>query len=210
MSETEVLHATVRQGLGTRASRRLRQQGQIPAVLYGHGKESVNLAIPHGEVEAMIRHGSKMVSIQGEVSSNAFVKEVQWDPLGMEVLHLDLTRVFVGEAVDVVVPVELVGEAPGAKQGGRVEQVTHEVEISCPAEKIPDKFEVRINSLELGQSITIDELELPEGAKMLSEVERVLVTCEEVIEVEEAEVTTEVGAEPEVIGREEETEENAD
>jgi large subunit ribosomal protein L25 len=210
MSEAEVLHAIVRQGLGTRESRRLRQQGQVPAVLYGHGEENVNLAVPHGEVEAMIRHGSKMVSIQGEVSGNAFVKEVQWDPMGVEVLHLDLTRVFVGESVDVVIPVELVGEAPGAKAGGRVEQVTHEVEISCPAGKIPDKFEVKINSLQLGQTIAVKELELPEGASMLTETERVIVTCEEVVEMEEAEVTTEVGAEPEVIGREEETEESAD
>ena len=130
---SDVLHATTRTGLGTRESRRLRSQGQVPVVLYGHGEESLNLAIPHGEVEAMIRHGSKLVNIEGAVTESAFVKEVQWDAFGVEVLHMDLTRVSAEEAVDVVIAVSLVGEAPGAKQGGRVDHVTHEVEIRCPA-----------------------------------------------------------------------------
>jgi large subunit ribosomal protein L25 len=91
-----------------------------------------------------------------------------------------------------------------------VDHVTHEVEISCPAGQIPDKFEVKINSLELGQSITVAVLPLPEGATMLTSVDRVVASCEMVVEEEEeAEAGAEVGVEPEVIGRKEESEEDA-
>ena len=203
---SEVLHATIREGLGTRASRRLRQQGQVPVILYGHGEECVNLAVPASEVNAMIRHGSKLVSVEGAVSDSAFVKEVQWDPFGLEVLHMDLTRVSAHEAVEVVIAVALVGEAPGAKQGGRVDHVTHEIEIQCPAGQIPERFEVKINSLELGQTITAGSIELPSGATLMTDPDRVIATCEEVaaeVEAEEEEAAA-TGAEPEVIGRKEE------
>ncbi|MFV1965595.1 MAG: 50S ribosomal protein L25 [Pirellulaceae bacterium] len=206
---SEVLHAAIREGLGTRESRRLRLRGHVPAVLYGHGEESLSLAIPHGEVEAIIRHGSKLVSIEGAVTDSAFVKEVQWDPFGLEVLHLDLTRVSAEESVEVVIAVELVGEAPGAKQGGRVDHVTHEVEIRCPAGRIPEKFKIKINALELGQSITVAALELPEDATMLTPLDRVVATCEEVAaEVEDEEAGAATGVEPEVIGRKEDAEED--
>jgi large subunit ribosomal protein L25 len=199
---SEVLHVTIRDGLGTRRSRQLRQQGRVPAVMYGHGKENVNLAVQASEIEAALRHGAQLVDVQGDVTQSALIKDIQWDTFGNEVLHIDLARVSVDEAVDVTVGVELVGEAPGIKEGGVVEHVLHEVEIRCPAGAIPDRFEVKINELHLGQTITAAELQLPDQAELLTDPDSLIATCSEPVAAPaEEEAVAGEAAEPEVIGR---------
>ena len=143
----EVLNVAVREECGTRAVRRIRNAGHIPAVLYGHGQPNVNLSIPAKDVTTAIRHGSKLVDLQGGVNESALIRVVQWDAFGVDVLHLDLTRVSAGETVQVSVAVELRGEAPGARAGGLVEHLIHELEIECPVTAIPDKFELSVNDL---------------------------------------------------------------
>jgi large subunit ribosomal protein L25 len=207
-SMAEIMNVAVRQACGTRAARKVRKAGRVPAVLYGHGKANVNLSIPTREVEAAIRHGAKLVDLRGEVSDTALIRAVQWDAFGVDVLHLDLTRVSAGDMVQVTVAVELRGEAPGGRAGGLVEQVVHEVEIECPAANIPDKFELNINSLELGASLTAGDLELPPGARLLGGQDEIIVHCVEALaEVEEEEAAPAEAGEPEVIGRKVEEEE---
>jgi len=209
MSET--LTATVREQLGTKHTRRLRRAGQIPAVLYGHGKANVNLALPLTEVHAALRHGAHLVDVKGAVSDSALIREVQWDALGAEILHLDLTRVSADESVVVSVAVELRGEAPGTKEGGVLDHHTYEIEIECLARAIPDKIEVSINSLHVGDSITVADLGLPETAKVLSDPEGIVVQCvEATLEEEEEAVPGAAEHEPEVIGRQAEEEESED
>jgi large subunit ribosomal protein L25 len=160
-------------------------------------------------LNAVIRHRVKMVSLEGGVSETALIRDVQWDALGVDILHVDLTRVRASEAVQVTVTLELRGEAPGTKSGGVIEHPTHEIELECPAGSIPEHIEVNINSLELGQALKVSDLSLPEGAKLLSEGEQVVVQCVEPVEVSEEVEAAEAG-EPEIIGRKPEDDEQGD
>lgn len=199
-NEVEQLHVKRRDTSGTSKARRMRAAGHIPAVVYGHGEATVSIAVPAAEFAAAIRHGSKFVDLSGEISEKALVTDIQWDVWGNEVLHIDFTRVSADEKVQIEVPVELRGVAPGSRENGVVSQLVHQVTVECLATNVPEKIEVNINHLELEQQITVAELELPEGLKLDLEPEAVVVQC--VPAQEEAE-EEEVGgaAEPEVIGK---------
>lgn len=204
----DVLNVSIREALGTSNTRRLRRTGKIPAILYGHGKECINLTIPATEVESAIRHGTKVIDIVGAASDSVLINEIQWDPMGVDILHIDLTRVSKDEAVLVTIVVELRGEAPGTKQGGIVDHQTHEIEIECPAGEIPDRLTVSINQLELTASITAGDIEIPDSATLVTPPEQIIVQCVEPTE----DLTDEDGSEsqePEVIGRKAEGEEDA-
>ena len=204
----EELSVEVRETRGKRNARRLRRAGGTPGVLYGHGEKNVSLTVPADQLDHLVHHGSRLVTLTGAVNESAFIREVQWDTWGTHVLHVDFTRISEHEAVQVQVSVELRGEAPGVKEGGVVEQLIHDVEIDCPASAIPEKLDVNINNLKLGDSITVADLELPEGATVLGDAETVVVHCVEPLEVPEEAVAEEVAGEPEVIGGKEETEES--
>ena len=150
---------------GKHRNRRLRRVGQIPAILYGHGLENVPLAVAADALTAAIRHGSRLVSLTGAVSESAFIRELQWDTWGTHIVHVDFTRISEHEIVEVRVPVELRGEAPGVREGGVVVQTIHEVEIACPASVIPEKLAVNINHLMLNESILLNSLECRKGPR---------------------------------------------
>jgi large subunit ribosomal protein L25 len=140
------------------------------------------------------------VNLIGALSESAFIRELQWDTYGTHVLHVDLTRISAHEKVEVEVPVELRGEAPGVREGGVVEQLVHQVRIDCPAGSIPDRLIVKINHLKLGDAITGAALELPANAQLLADPEDVIVHC--IVPVAKAEEVLVEAApgEPEVIG----------
>lgn len=202
---TETLHVESRQAHGTRNARRLRRAGKIPAVLYGHGQETISLAVSAEELEAVLRHGARLVRLTGAVEEQAFIRELQWDTWGSHVLHVDFTRVSEHERVRVEVPLELRGEAPGVKAGGVIKHALHQVEIECEATAIPEKLYVNINQLQLGQQITVGQLDLPPTVKVLADPEELVVECHEPVEVAE-EVAAPAEGEPEVIGRKKEAE----
>jgi large subunit ribosomal protein L25 len=200
-----------RESQGKHNNRRLRQSGKIPGILYGHGLENVSLAVAADSLTAAIRHGSRLVSLTGAVNESAFIRELQWDTWGTHIVHVDFTRISEHEIVEVRVPVELRGEAPGVREGGVVVQLIHEVEIACPASVIPEKLAVNINHLMLEGSIKLDSLELPQGAKMLAaDMEAVVVQCVVPVELPEEGAAEAAPGEPEVIGAkaEEETAES--
>ncbi len=203
----ESLNVEVRKSHGKRNAKRLRNGGAIPAVLYGHGEQTISLAVPRDQFSTALRHGSRLVQLQGGVNESALIRDLQWDTYGTGVLHIDFTRVSADERIEVTVSVELRGQAPGARQGGVVQHLVHQIEIECLATAIPEKIQLNINHLEIGSEIKVSELELPQGVKLLSDGDAVAVQCvEPVAEVEEAAGLTE-GAEPEVIGRKPEAEE---
>ncbi len=202
MAEAEVLNVQVREDRGKRNARRMRAAGQIPAVVYGHGQETVSLAVRSGEVAAALRHGAKLVRLAGGVNDSAVIHEVQWDTFGSQVLHLDFARVSTDESIETTVVLECRGDAPGTHSGGVLEQPVHELMIECPVTKIPEKISINVNTLELNDTITAGELELPSGAKLLIDPSTVVVQCAERAEVVEEEEGAEP-AEPEVIGRRE-------
>ena len=197
----ETLHVQRRETRGTRNAQRLRAGGHIPAILYGHGGESVALSVPSDEMAAALRHGAKLVQLTGDVQQSAFVRDVQWNVFGTHLLHVDFTRVEVGESVETNVAVELRGIAPGSREGGIIEHYVHEVEIRCPVDRIPDKITLGINELGLDQSITAAHLPLPSGAELLIDPTTVVVHCTVPAAPAEEEAVPGEYVEPEVIGR---------
>jgi large subunit ribosomal protein L25 len=204
----EVFHVKVREETGKRRIRRLRASGIVPAVLYGHGEAVVNLGISGEEVKALVRHGARVVDLEGAVNEKAFVRELQWDTFGLNVLHLDLTRVSADERVTVEVAVELKGTAPGVAEGGVVDHLTHTVEIECLVIAIPEKVILRLGDLKLDGHLTADKIELPEGVTLITDAETVIASCAlPLAEPEAGAAPTGEGAEPEVIGRKPDEEE---
>ena len=206
--EDEVLQVSVREDLGTANSRRLRASGHIPAILYGHGEENVCLTVAADQLHTALRHGSQLVQLRGALDESALIREIQWDAFGNSVLHLDLTRVSAGEKVEVTVSLDIKGDAPGTRDGGLLQHVLHSVQVRCPANAIPDTLLVSVNELQLGNAITIADLEIPDKVEVLAEPSDVVVQCQVVEEQEEPEegVAGDV-SEPEVIGRKESDEE---
>ena len=200
---------TIARSKGSKHSnRRLRHSGLTPAVLYGHGKETVCLSVPSDVLAAVLRHGSRMIGLTGAVNESAFIRELQWDTYGTRVLHVDFTRISVDELVKVHLTVELRGQAPGVGEGGVVEQLVHDVQIECPAGAIPDKLYVSVNQLKLNETISLAQLELPAKAKVFGDPETVVVQCVVPVEKPEEEAAAEAGeGEPEVIGAKKEEEE---
>jgi large subunit ribosomal protein L25 len=174
-------------------------------VLYGHGEANQHLLVPGDQLRAAIRHGSRVVDLQGAVSEKAIIRETQWNAFGTQVLHLDFARVSADERIHLKVPVELKGEAPGAKEGGIIEHVLHEVEIEAAATDIPDSVILRLASLHMGGELTADKIELPPNAKLLTPGDTLVVHCVQPREEEEAAPAG--AAEPEVIGRKPDEEE---
>lgn len=206
----EILNCEKREETGTLRMRRLRQSGSIPAILYGRG-ESVPLTINSRDIFNAVRHGSRIVELKGDVNESALIKDVQWDPLGDDVLHLDLTRIDASEVVNLTLPVHLVGEAPGINQGGSLKHMLHEVEIACPANVVPEKLELKINSLELDGTLTVSDIPLPEGASSVTPGDETVVQCAVAVEAEvEASDDADAAAEPEVIGRKTDDEEDGE
>jgi large subunit ribosomal protein L25 len=197
---SEVLNVTRREQLGTAHNRRLRQTGQIPAVLYGHGEQPVSLTVTAKSLLSAVAHG-KLVSLQGDVTESALIREVQWDTYGKEPIHVDFMRVSESETVETTVAVELKGSAPGINEGGVIHFVLHELEIECPAAKIPEKIVVSVNDLHLGQAIHAGEVKLPDGAKVLTDASQVVVNCV-APHAEAEEAAPGAVAEPELIRKE--------
>jgi len=177
MAKAKTLSVKRREQLGSANTRRLRKTGVIPAVLYGHGEATLSLTIASEDLLGIIRASQKLVTLEGDATEGAFIKSVQWDTWGKVVLHVDLLRVSDTELVETTVTIELKGTAPGLSEGGIVEHLVHEIEIDCPAAKVPDKITLLINDLHLNKAIHASEIALPEGAKLLSDPDTVIVHC---------------------------------
>jgi large subunit ribosomal protein L25 len=201
MADAEVLDVEVRSLTGKLNNRRLRRAGSIPAVLYGHGQECVNLSVGSVQLAAALRHGSRLVALKGGVDESALIRELQWDAFGQHILHIDFTRTSADERLEVTVDVELRGVAPGIRSGGVVEQLAREIELECRAGDIPEKIEVNVNHLELDGSIDASELTLPAGAKLITPADTMIVHCVLPTEQPEEDEGIAGAVEPEVIGR---------
>jgi len=200
---SDVLQVEDRKLVGKLHNRRLRGSGKLPAVLYGHGKETLSLSVPEDQLNATLRHGAQVVQLQGAASGQALLQEVQWDTFQQYVLHVDLMRVDETDRVQVEVPLVLRGEAPGTHSGGIVEQLMRSIEMETSPSAIPENLHLNINSLQLGDSLTVNDIEdLPEGAKLLVDTSKTIVQCVEPVALpDEEEGAVEGSIEPEVIGQ---------
>lgn len=212
MAESVTLATRRRADRGTHAARRLRRSGQIPAVIYGHKEEAVALAVSGEEVLHAVRHGVRVVDLQtdGGAPEKALIRDVQWDHLGKELLHVDFARVAADERIHVNVPIEIRGLPPGVNAGGVLDQPIHALAIECLALQVPDSIRVNVGELQLGQAIHVRELHLPPDVKSLADPDAVVVHVTAKQAEPEPTAPAAGTAEPEVIGRkagEEEAEE---
>ncbi len=201
----------VRTDIGSRASRKLRRIGQIPGILYGGDREPLSLAMEGKTLDDLLRAGSRMVKLKmGSDDQRALIKAIQHDVLGDEILHVDFTRIVLGQALDVTVPLVLEGTPESVREGGVLEQSRDVIEVRCIPEAIPEKILVDVTELPLGGSLHLGEVTLPDGVELAQSADPshlvVMVTFKEVPEEEEEEGEEGGVAPPEIIkkGKEEE------
>lgn len=197
----EVLDVQTRNKVGTAATRRLRRAGRVPAVLYGHGEQTSHLSVSEAQIQTLLRHHSKTVTLTGDVRDTALVRQIQYDPLGIEVLHLDLIRVNLKELVQVTVPIHRHGDPIGLREGGVLLENMHSVEIRCPAGDIPEHVGLNVTDLHVGEHLTAGSLELPPGVELVTSADVVVAHIEEPKEEVEGVGDGAGSAEPELISK---------
>jgi large subunit ribosomal protein L25 len=210
MAQSAQIQAQPREQLGSRANRRLRRTGVLPGVIYGHKEAIVPVTLPKKELTNALDHGAHVfdLSLDGK-SEKVLVKEVQYDHLGKEIIHVDFARVSLDERVEVTVSIELKGDAAGEKDGGVTQQIMNEIEVECLVTEIPDSIVVDVTELKLDDEIRVKDLKLPPGVKPLADEDQMVVSCHTIEEEAPAEAAAEGPAEPEVIGRKPEEGEDA-
>jgi large subunit ribosomal protein L25 len=201
MEKAQVLKAEIRKGLGTKDAAKLRKNGQIPAVVYGHKQEPVSIILNAKSFREGLDSGQRLMEIEiNKKNETLLIKEVQYDYVGTDIIHVDLMRVDVTEMVRVTVPIALKGTAKGAAEGGMVETHTGNLEIECRVTQIPEQIVVSVKEMALGDAIHAKDIQLPEGVKLISSPELLVATCHIVAEVKTTEeVLAEAPAAPEVI-----------
>jgi large subunit ribosomal protein L25 len=206
----EARDAAKNKGTGTRAAQRIRASGRIPAILYGHKQANLPLTVAHDDVWTLVKKGTHVAQLKiGESTEMALIRDVQWDHLGKEIIHLDFYRVSAHERVRTEVPITLHGSAIGLTEGGTVEQPVHSVTVSCEATSIPDALRLEISHLHLNDVIHVRDVALPAGMAIEADPELVLVhvVFKHVAAETPAAPAEGTTAEPEVIGRKEKKDE---
>ena len=211
MAETAQLSAKPRSELGSRANKRLRDAGFVPGVIYGHKEAVVPVTLPKKEVVTYLDRGTFLfdLAVDGK-SEKVLVKEVQYDHLGQEVLHVDFARVSLDEKVEITVPLELKGTPKGEAEGAVLQQIVAELEIECAVTDIPKEIVHNVADMEKDSELRVRDLKLPPGVRALQDEDLILAMVKEIEEAAPGEAAVEEGAaEPEVIGRKPEDEEGA-
>jgi large subunit ribosomal protein L25 len=202
MEKTLLLKAEVREHTGSKAVRKVRRQGRIPAIVYGHKQEPVAISLDQHDFVEGLHHGHRLIDVQmGRKKEKMLVKEVQHDYLGRNIIHVDLIRVDMGETIKVTVPIELKGIAAGTHEGGIIEEHSNTLEIECKVTDIPETIVLLVKDVHVGDALHAGDIELADGVKLVSSPETLLVTCHLVAAAKTAEeAEEEMPTAPEVIG----------
>ncbi|MCW3065647.1 MAG: ribosomal rRNA E-loop binding protein Ctc/L25/TL5, partial [Solirubrobacterales bacterium] len=177
---TTKLPASLRDVDGSREARRLRRAGQIPGVVYGGGEDPVALQIEVLTLRRVLAHAGQIVDLDLDGTTiPVLLKDTQRHPVNGEPVHVDLLRVRMDVAIQTTVVVELVGfdDAPGAKEGGVIEQVNRDVTVEALPGDIPDGLQLDVSGMEVNDTLTLADLIAPSGVTLVDEPETVLVTC---------------------------------
>jgi large subunit ribosomal protein L25 len=210
---TTKLAVSSRAAEGSRAVRRLRRSGRVPGIVYGGGGESVSFDADARELRlALASSGAVLdLSVDGEKATPVVLKEAQRDPVRGETVHVDLLRVRLDEAIHAVVPLELLGvdDAPGVKEGGVLEQITRELNVEALPTAIPEAIVHEVGEMQIGETIGLAAVAMPEGVTLLDDVEDTVVATLSPPKLQ-AEVEEEIEAETELVGEGEEPGEAAE
>lgn len=206
MAEDPKLVAQPRARLGSAECRRLRRDAKVPGNVYGHGETPVTIAVPAEALIPIVLSGHKVVDLELDGSSQkAMFREVQWDTFGSHLIHFDLQRVSADERVITEVAIETHGSSPGVVAGGILELPLHTIRIECPALQIPDRIEVNINHVELGDAIHVRDLKLASDITVLNDPDEIVLHVVQPAAVED-ESETGVVVEPELVKKQPESE----
>jgi large subunit ribosomal protein L25 len=202
-----------RTDMGTRAARREREQGRIPAVVYGReGQETVNFTFDRADVEKMMRSHIRLVELELDdgMRETGLIRDIQFEPVTDQILHMDLVHIDLTKKVDVQVELEFIGHPRGLTAGGKFTHDISDLPVNCLPTAIPESIPVRVGHLEVGQSVKVADLDLPPGVTCTLPGEATLCHVKAFIPVteEEEEVAPEgEQAEPEIITKRTEAEE---
>jgi large subunit ribosomal protein L25 len=211
MADKATLKAALRTETGKGAMRRLRREGRIPGVVYGRGEENRPLSLDAREFDTLIKQHSLDttlidLSIDGVGAKGAtlrtLVAEVQSHPYKPQILHVDFQQIHAGERVTVQVPIRLLGTPEGVRAGGVLQHVLHDIELECTVEEIPEEFSVDVSALEIGDSVHVSDLAVPEDVELLVDESRTICTVAAPTVLEVAEEEVEEVTEPTLVGEE--------
>ena len=207
-----ILEASVRLETGKGSGRALRREGRIPAVVYGEGQTPTAIMAREQDLRQILRTAAgenalitlKLRQPDGLVQSDrtVLIKEIQHHPVTSRILHVDFHQISLTRRIQVAVPVQLAGEAIGVKQdGGRLDHLLWELKVECLPTEIPQRIEVDVSRLKIGDSILIHDIAVPQGIKVLHNPQVAVVAClPPVVEkAPEVAVAEAAAAEPEVI-----------
>lgn len=193
---------------GRHANQRLRREGLVPAVIYGHKKTPETVAVSQHDLGLALEHMQHVIRLDLDGRRTEYlIKDVQYDHLQKVPIHVDLMRVARDERVHVKVALKLKGEPHGTHEGGELVQLIADLEVECPLREIPEMLHQNVKHLGLSQALHVKELDLPANVKPLHEPDDVVALVRpkrgvQAAEVEEEEaVEDQKGAEPEVIGK---------
>jgi large subunit ribosomal protein L25 len=207
---TASLSATPRNDRGTGVARKLRQAGQVPAVIYGHGREPQALALVTRDIDKLLTQVSAASTVieltVGGTTAKTLIREIQRHPFKRHILHVDFQELVAGEKVTVSVPLRFIGVAEGVRNsGGILEETMHQVHIRVDPSIIPDHVDVDVTSLTIGHSLHIRDIKLPDGVLVLDDAGATVCVCTapkavvETVVAGEGEVAAGAVAEPELI-----------
>ncbi len=212
--ELQAFKVKGRTSTGKGAARQARMKGAIPGVIYGGGEHNVPVMVDYRSFVHLLhgRYGDNAVlkmDIEGnpESNTNTILKAIQYDAISGDPLHVDFQRIRLDEKIQTTVTIELEGQPQGVVEGGVIDQIMREVEVECLALDTPEHFTLDVSHLNIGDSIMVSELTVPENITLLSDPELAIAAVhaprvlEEEVEEAEAEAEEEA-AEPEVIGEE--------
>jgi large subunit ribosomal protein L25 len=189
MANNVDLQARERQERGKNAARRLRASGMIPAVLYGDGDgRSKPLSVPGKIVDYTLHHfgDNALYDIDlGAGTSTARIVDVQRNPVTGRLIHVDFAPVNMQERIEVTVPLHVVGESPGAEEGGVLQQVAYEVQVESLPGDIPQELTIDVSTLGMGENLTVGDVTLPENVTLISDPEEIAVTVTAPTEITE-------------------------
>lgn len=177
------LKASSRGDSGKGVARKARAAGLVPATVYGGEGEPLNITV--GQLDFLhlmnatqSEHAVIRLDVEGDkaLSTPALIKEVQHHPVRGNVMHIDLMRIRLDQRISTVVPIEVLGRAPGVIAGGILDLMVREVEVECPATNVPDSVTLDVSKLEVGDRLYIRELVVPEGVAVIEDPERTVAT----------------------------------
>ena len=215
--EKVIIEANERKTINKRSRNSLRNEGRVPGVLYGSRMEPIPIDVTRLKINPLVFTAkTNLISLKldGHEEYECVIKDVQFDPVTDEVVHFDLIGLTRGEKIQLEVPIKLLGNAVGVKEGGLLQESMHKLSIECLPKDIPQSLELEVTELNIGDSIHVSDLNFenitilnPENTIVVSVVlPKVEIEVEEVEEGEEL-AEEEGAAEPEVIGKGKESEE---